>query len=84
MDEDVPGSRADVGTRASVLFANGVVARLVHSPMGTGFNLVARGTAATMSVFNYWTPFIYHHLRCSVYSTRLVRNGHICLPALCL
>eukprot|EP00966_Prymnesium_polylepis_P016789 387483-Prymnesium_polylepis.1 len=63
MDEDVPGSRADVGTRASVLFADGVVARIVHSPLGTGFNLVARGTAGTMSVFNYWTAFIYHHLR---------------------
>ena len=64
MDEDVEGSRADVGTRASVLFKDAVTARLVHSPLGTGFNVVARGSRATMSVFNYWTAFIYHHIRC--------------------
>lgn len=65
MEEDVPGSRADVGTRASVLFPHGVVARLSHSPVSGGFNVVARGSAGTMRVFNYWTPFIYHHLTVS-------------------
>ncbi|KAL1503689.1 hypothetical protein AB1Y20_012162 [Prymnesium parvum] len=63
MDEDIPGSQADVGTRASVLFTGNVVAHLVHAPLGTGFNVVAHGSKATMSVCNYWTPFIYHHLR---------------------
>lgn len=70
MDEDVPGSRVDVGTRASVEFADGVVARIVHAPVGTGFNVVARGTEGTMSVFNYWTAFIYHHLRVTPSSGR--------------
>lgn len=63
MEEDVPGSRADVSTRAWILFQKGVVARLIHSPLGSGFNIVARGTMATMTVYNYWTAFIYHHIR---------------------
>ena len=63
MDEDMPGSGADVGTRAAVLFEGGVVARISHAPLGRGFNLVLRGTSGSMSVFNYWTAFIYHSLR---------------------
>ena len=38
------------------------MAKLVHSPLATGFNIAARGTSGSMYVFNYWTAFIYHSL----------------------
>ena len=40
MEEEYAGSRADVATRASLVFTNGVTATLTHtSALGSGFNV---------------------------------------------
>ena len=62
MIEDSPGSGADVATDASVLFASGVRAHIIHSSLGPGFDVHATFTNGSFVARNYLFPWVYHHL----------------------
>ena len=65
MEEDAPGSKADVSTRAIVRFpTTRVLATLEHSSLvPAGFNVHATFTNGSFYARNFLFPFIYHHLR---------------------
>ena len=60
--EDVDGSRADLGTSATLLFPKGVTAVLRSSALSIGFNVHLTASRGSLSLTNYLFPHIYHAL----------------------
>ena len=74
MVEDVPGSKADVATDATLTSKHGVKVSVYHSSLGPGFDLTATFTNGSFTARNYLFPWIYHHLVVT-YGRRLPAAG---------